>query len=113
MSTRRRQAWWPAIVLTGLAASASAPAAAQTLPAHHYAASEGLAHDTLGRITVDSLGFVWFATVAGATRFDGRGVVTYTMAEGLPDPVVNHVYEDRHAATGSPPTAAASRGFGS
>ena len=39
------------------------------------------------------------ASGAGVTRFDGHEFVNYTMADGLPDPVANHVFTDSHGRT--------------
>ena len=73
----------------------AATSSAQTPPVRLLTTADGLVHDTVARIHLDSRGFLWFATIAGLARFDGRRIVNYSMSDGLPDLVVNDVYEDR------------------
>lgn len=66
-------------------------ATGELLPLRSYTAADGLAHDRVKKIAVDRDGFVWFATLEGLSRFDGRHFVT--VSEGLPVPSTNDVLE--------------------
>lgn len=67
---------------------------AQKLPVRAYTTIEGLAHNHINRIKIDSHGFLWFCTDAGLSRFDGHQFLTLTTADGLPHPIVNDLVED-------------------
>lgn len=61
------------IVLFGLAAASAAPVAGE--PEYHlrsWTTEDGLPHNSVSRIVQDRAGFLWFATVGGLARFDGR-----------------------------------------
>ena len=47
---------------------------AQQLPVRIYTTADGLAHDHVRRIVLDSPGFLWFCTMQGLNRFDGQFV---------------------------------------
>jgi signal transduction histidine kinase/ligand-binding sensor domain-containing protein len=78
-----------------LAGLMTAPASAQPVARRAYGTAEGLAHDWVVRIRTDSRGLLWFATYSGLSRFDRVSFVNYRVADGLPDLVVNDVFEDR------------------
>ena len=59
-------------------------ARAERLPVRSYTTADGLAHDRVQQIVRDSRGFLWFCTVGGLSRFDGRRFVSYSTADGLP-----------------------------
>lgn len=61
----------------------------ELLPARSYTTLDGLAHDRVKRIREDRLGFLWFCTTEGLSRFDGREFVSYGIAEGLSVPSAN------------------------
>ena len=42
----------------------------------------------------DKLGFIWFATNNGLTRFDGKNFKNFTVNDGLPDNEVIRIYAD-------------------
>jgi hypothetical protein len=42
----------------------------------------------------DNLGFIWFATNNGLTRFDGKNFKNFTVNDGLPDNEVLRIYPD-------------------
>src|SRR5262249_42762783 len=65
----------------GLSAS---PTAAAHLPFRAYGAAEGLAGDHVRFIHQDARGFLWLATNAGVSRFDGHEFRNYGTADGLP-----------------------------
>jgi ligand-binding sensor domain-containing protein/signal transduction histidine kinase len=67
----------------------------QRLSIQAYSAKDGLAHDHINRIRVDSRGVLWFCTDEGLSQFDGSRFTTYTTEHGLPHPHVNDLLETR------------------
>src|SRR5215831_21213526 len=55
----------------------------------------GLPHNRVNRIYLDSRNFLWICTDDGLARFDGHQFVNYTMADGLPHKHVNAFLETR------------------
>ena len=51
----------------------------------HFGARDGLGTKTIYSIVQDHDGFMWFATDAGAYRYDGSEFRHYTVANGLSD----------------------------
>ena len=47
----------------------------------HHTIQEGLSVNAVYSITQDSKGFLWFGTIDGLNRFDGRHIKTYRLAE--------------------------------
>lgn len=81
-------AWLVAAYLAAVAfsvsqVSAQAPlhAAPQNLWFHHLSADHGLPQSFVIAMAQDSTGYLWFGTVGGLARFDGRTVTTFQ-----PDP---------------------------
>jgi signal transduction histidine kinase/ligand-binding sensor domain-containing protein len=68
-------------------------ATGELLPLRSYTTADGLAHDRVKRIAVDRDGFVWFGTLEGLSRFDGRRFVNFGVEAGLRVPSVNDVLE--------------------
>ncbi|HVF30570.1 MAG TPA: two-component regulator propeller domain-containing protein [Pyrinomonadaceae bacterium] len=66
---------------------------AETLPFTPYTMADGLAHDRVGQIARDSVGFLWFCTNEGLSRFDGYEFKNYTQADGLPHRAVEDFLE--------------------
>lgn len=56
---------------------------AQTPPFYHYTSNEGLASSTVFSMVQDRDGFVWFGTLGGLTRFDGKNFVSFGVKDGL------------------------------
>ena len=51
----------------------------------HYTRLDGLVHNTVNRIYVDSEGFIWLGTDSGGiSRFDGGEFLNFTAEDGLP-----------------------------
>ncbi len=55
----------------------------QTPSYYHYTTSDGLASSTVFEIIQDKDGFVWFATLNGMSRFDGKRFTTFRTKDGL------------------------------
>lgn len=66
----------------------------QSLPYKHFTTIDGLPSQTVYEAMQDRKGFMWFATSAGVTRFDGDHFTNYTLADGLPDNDIFGFYED-------------------
>ncbi len=65
----------------------------QTPPYYHYTTSDGLASSTVYYAMQDKDGFVWFGTLNGLSRFDGKRFVTYRTKDGLNSNVITAVVE--------------------
>jgi len=55
----------------------------QTPSYYHYTSTDGLASSTVFNIIQDRNGFIWFATLNGISRFDGKQFATFRTKEGL------------------------------
>lgn len=80
------------IVLCGV------PAAAERWPIRVYTTADGLANDRVDRGTRDQLGFLWFATIDGVSRFDGRRFESLGVRDGLPSSAANDILATRDGA---------------
>lgn len=76
---------WP----TALLLLCLAPAHAQQFGFTQYSVQQGLAQSQVRCMAQDAEGYLWFGTLGGASRFDGRRFVNLATQEGLPDPQVN------------------------
>jgi len=72
------------LLLATAAIGSLSPAEAARLPFRAYGAAEGLAGDHVRFIHQDARGFLWIATNAGVSRFDGHDFRNYGPADGLP-----------------------------
>lgn len=59
-----------------------------------FSTKDGLAQSQVRAIAQDELGYLWFGTLGGASRFDGRQFVNYALSDGLPDPQVSAMVRD-------------------
>jgi len=55
----------------------------QTPSYYHYTSDEGLASSTVFEIIQDRNGYVWFATLNGISKFDGKSFTTFSTNDGL------------------------------
>src|SRR5262245_55037456 len=85
------------LLLSMLVALASV-ASAERLPVKSYTTEDGLAHNRVGNILLDSIGFLWFCTADGLSRFDGSRFSSYSLEEGLPTTTINFLLETRSGA---------------
>jgi ligand-binding sensor domain-containing protein len=67
---------------------------AQTKLSRIYSVKDGLASNTVYNILVDKKGFLWFATDAGVSRFDGTSFTNFSAKDGLTDNDVFYMFED-------------------
>ena len=85
----------PASLLVALMLTGRPALSAQQLPVRIYTTADGLAHDHVRRIVLDSRGFLWFCTVQGLNRFDGQRFIEYSVRDGLGSASVFDVLETR------------------
>jgi|GEM_PF-3697802 len=83
---------WKAILLFILSIGSHLPA--QLPHFHRYDMSNGLASDRVYDILQDAKGYLWFATEAGLSKFDGYSFSQITTDEGLPVNEVLKLQED-------------------
>lgn len=60
----------------------------------HYTEKDGLPSQQIYNSMQDKEGFLWFATDAGVSRFDGRIFRTYNTTDGLGDNEILEIYQD-------------------
>lgn len=93
-----RSLGWRALVVIAafvvLASGVGAPLGAQTLNFRQYTGAEGLPQAQVMGMHQDRLGYIWFATYGGLSRFDGDRFVTYTKDDGLSSNSVFDIVED-------------------
>jgi len=68
---------------------------AQTTYLPHYTSKNGLASNNCYFILQDRKGFIWIATDAGLSRFDGTNFQNFNIEDGLPDTQILQIKEDR------------------
>ena len=62
--------------------------------ARRYGLEEGMPHRQVNKIIQDRRGFIWAATNAGLTRFDGRQFKVFNKTNGLAGDLIDWVAED-------------------
>jgi len=72
-------------------------APAQVYQFRNYTAADadGLSDNFVFSIQQDRKGWLWFATSAGVSRYDGASFKNFTMSDGLVNNAVRKIYEDR------------------
>ncbi|PST82127.1 diguanylate cyclase [Pedobacter yulinensis] len=74
---------------------AGPPLVAQSPYLSHFSVRHGLAGNNCFNVLQDSKGYIWVATDAGVSRFDGKEFETFTVDNGLPDTQILQLKEDR------------------
>src|SRR5690349_11843381 len=78
----------------------SAPSSADTLVPvityKHFGEEDGLHCKTIYESVQDKDGFIWFATDAGAFRFDGKTFRQYSIENGVTDKEVLKIFQDSY-----------------
>jgi len=83
------------IILTLIALSFQAKTAhAQTLYLPHYTTKNGLPSNNCYFTLQDKKGYIWVATDAGVSRFDGSNFENFSVDDGLPDNQILQLKED-------------------
>jgi len=80
------------LIFTGLLTACTSHA--QEYNYIHYDVKDGLAGSTVYDECQDKDGFIWFATEAGISRFDGTHFKNFTTADGLPETEVIKLFAD-------------------
>ncbi len=62
----------------------------------HYTTKDGLAQSQVRAMAQDELGYLWFGTLGGASRFDGSEFINHALQEGLPDAQISAMVQDRN-----------------
>lgn len=70
------------------------PISSQNPYIRHYTTFDGLPSNTIYNVCQDSRKFIWFATDAGAVKYDGSKFVTFTKREGLNTSKIVKIKED-------------------
>jgi ligand-binding sensor domain-containing protein len=65
----------------------------QTPSFYHYTTNDGLASSTVFNIKQDRNGFIWFGTLNGASKFDGKRFITFTTNQGLNSNTITDLVE--------------------
>ncbi len=84
----RQFAWRPSFIgiaffaLFFFAAGISLFAQPEGVALRHYTTDDGLSHNFITGIARDTQGFMWFGTVDGLTRFDGKRCTVFRPREG-------------------------------
>lgn len=66
----------------------------QNYPLRHYTVDDGLNNNTVYDAIQDDNGFMWFATVAGVSQFDGKVFESFTIDDGLGDNEILSIKKD-------------------
>lgn len=61
----------------------------------HFTTKDGLPSNRLVKIYEDKAGNIWFATGAGASRYDGKSFRNFTRKDGLPNNDLTTIMEDK------------------
>jgi len=67
----------------------------QTTFIKHYSTKDGLPSNSCYFILQDKKGYIWVASDAGVSRFDGKVFETFSIDDGLPDNQIIRLNEDR------------------
>jgi ligand-binding sensor domain-containing protein len=70
------------------------PTFSQTLQFKNITVTDGLLSSTVYCVYQDSKGFIWFATINGVSRYDGKTFENFTTDNGLSDNEVLKIVED-------------------
>ena len=62
---------------------------------HKYTVDEGLPSSDVYHVIQDSLGYIWFATGNGVSRFDGYQFTNLSLEDGLVDNTIFEIYDDK------------------
>lgn len=91
--------WSITLLLFALLPVKSYPATPDNLYFKQISTTDGLTHNTVRSVLVDSKGFVWAGTVDGLNRYDGYSIVRHKPRQGDPNSLHDHrirqLYEDR------------------
>ncbi len=87
----RRQRVLGLAVVAALLAQSAADGQEGVLRFDHLSVEDGLSHSTVTSIVQDRMGFIWFATQEGLSRYDGYGFKVYRHDPEDPDSLADSV----------------------
>ncbi len=67
---------------------------AQSYFLRHYSVEDGILSSEIYAQAQDTVGYIWFATSRGVSRFDGQTFVNYTVKDGLPTNSIITMFPD-------------------
>ena len=70
-------------------------ASAQSYFLRHYSVEDGILSSEIYAQAQDTVGYMWFATSRGVSRFDGQTFVNYTVKDGLPTNSIITMFPDQ------------------
>src|SRR4051794_29558681 len=73
------------LILVILLLTISLSGYSQTINLQHFSTKNGLPSNNCYYTLQDSKGYIWVATDAGVSRFDGKIFETFSIDDGLPD----------------------------
>ncbi|SMD17418.1 Two component regulator propeller [Pedobacter nyackensis] len=83
------------MILVGLMLTFSYTGSAQTTYIQHFSTKNGLPSNNCYYTLQDSKGYIWIATDAGVSRFDGKVFENFSIDDGLPDNQIIQLKEDK------------------
>ncbi|HEV7239898.1 MAG TPA: two-component regulator propeller domain-containing protein [Thermoanaerobaculia bacterium] len=82
--------WLPSVLIAASALHA------QELPFTHFTTDDLLPSASVQKVVQDHQGFIWLAFYStGIARYDGKTMESYGVADGIADPTVREIVEDR------------------
>jgi signal transduction histidine kinase/ligand-binding sensor domain-containing protein len=94
---KARRSFFRVVLSVVLLTGGIADLRSQILPFHRFTTADGLPSNHVTTLLQDSEGFLWIGTSDGLARYTGTVFETYTPRNGLPDPVVTDIAEDRNS----------------
>src|SRR5690554_7192170 len=89
--------WLPVLVLWGLVSRAYANTTEPNYHIRYLTIDEGLPQNTVNSILKDQMGYLWFATGNGLSRYDGYSFQNFWKPQ-LPSNLVNALAQDEEDA---------------
>src|SRR5688572_1866492 len=83
------------LLTLGFSALFAGQARSERLPLKTYTSADGLASSAVTNVFRDSLGFLWFCTRDGISRFDGSEFTNYRLGDEQSARTIFYFYETR------------------
>ena len=83
------------LLVLAFASFLAMPSLGQTTYIQHFSTKDGLPSNNCFYTLQDSKGYIWIATDAGVSRFDGRVFENFSVDDGLPDNQILQLREDK------------------
>jgi signal transduction histidine kinase/ligand-binding sensor domain-containing protein len=89
---------YPILIFAGFLLTLARGAQAERLPCKIYTSADGLGSSFVNYVMRDSLGFMWFCTRDGLSRFDGARFITYRLGDQNSPPSIEGITETRNGS---------------